>query len=106
MDAKERDMLEAFIDGYGLARVLECLTNICHAKATHIAVNWQDAPLAQIWIKAGMRIDVVRRWCKGIPALHVDRPYPDNMAREEGPVGEGEREELINDRLANERYKD
>lgn len=41
--------LEALIDKRGLENVLVAISEICGAKAEHIAINWQDADLARRW---------------------------------------------------------
>jgi hypothetical protein len=41
--------LEKLIDRHGIADTLIALSEICGAKAEHIATNWQDAHLAKRW---------------------------------------------------------
>jgi hypothetical protein len=41
--------LEALIDQAGIELVLMALSEICGAKAEHIASNWQDTLLAKRW---------------------------------------------------------
>lgn len=41
--------LEKLVDSCGLSSVLMALSEICGAKAEHIATNWQDAQLAKDW---------------------------------------------------------
>jgi len=45
----ELEQLESLIDSAGLNSVLMALSEICGAKAEHIATNWQDAHLAKRW---------------------------------------------------------
>ena len=45
----ERVLLESTIDAAGLDAVLMGLSEICGAKAEHIAHAWQDASLAKRW---------------------------------------------------------
>ena len=45
----ERDTLESTIDVCGIDAVLTAISEICGLKAEHIAVNWQDVPLAKRW---------------------------------------------------------
>ena len=45
----ERDALEALLDRYSLANVVEALACIAWAKADHVRTNWQDERLARAW---------------------------------------------------------
>ncbi len=50
--------LESAIDGpRGLAGLLERISEICEAKAEHVAVNWQDEKTAKAWTKAARAVD-------------------------------------------------
>lgn len=49
--------LETLVDSIGLRATLELLASICHDKASHIACNWQDEPLAKVWRKQALRIE-------------------------------------------------
>lgn len=51
--------LEAMIDRHGLHHVLTGLVLICHEKAEHILVNWQDKSLAKTWGDAANAIKAV-----------------------------------------------
>lgn len=51
MDKFPADELEALIDTYGLASVLEHIAEICHEKADHLRSNWQDARSGRVWDK-------------------------------------------------------
>lgn len=42
-------ILEALIDRYTLAQVLEMLGNVCDTKADHVAANWNDDDLCNAW---------------------------------------------------------
>jgi hypothetical protein len=53
------DELERLIDQRGIADVLMALSEICGAKAEHIAVNWQDAHLAKRWATLEGAIGVI-----------------------------------------------
>jgi hypothetical protein len=53
--------LEALIDKLGLVEVLSQISEICHAKAEHIAENWQDVNLAKTWTKAAMQIETLSK---------------------------------------------
>lgn len=53
------EQLERLIDSQGLGSVLEMIREICYAKANHIAVEWQDMPLAKRWIAYAIRINSV-----------------------------------------------
>jgi hypothetical protein len=41
--------LEKLIDQRGIANVLMALSELCGAKAEHVASNWQDTILAKRW---------------------------------------------------------
>ena len=56
MKQTEVDELEAMIDLENLASLLETISDICHAKAEHIASNWQDPYTAAPWRRAGVLI--------------------------------------------------
>ena len=49
MDDDDKDALERIIDKFGIQLVLETISEICGAKAEHIANNWQDTSLAKRW---------------------------------------------------------
>jgi len=51
------EQLESLVDSNSVARVLECLSDVCHLKAQHIEENWQDEALAKLWTKAGVKIN-------------------------------------------------
>jgi hypothetical protein len=53
------EQLERLIDSQGLGSVLEMIREICYEKAEHIAVNWQDMPLAKWWIAKAIRVNSV-----------------------------------------------
>jgi hypothetical protein len=53
------EQLERMIDSQGLGSVLEMIREICYEKANHIAVEWQDMPLAKRWIAYAIRINNV-----------------------------------------------
>jgi hypothetical protein len=46
---QEAHDLETLIDRRGVEQVLQQISEICGAKAEHIASNWQDAGLARRW---------------------------------------------------------
>jgi hypothetical protein len=41
--------LERLIDRRGIEQVLQQISELCGAKAEHIASNWQDTALARQW---------------------------------------------------------
>lgn len=43
------DELEALVDKYTLATVLDVLAEVASAKADHVETNWQDSQLAKAW---------------------------------------------------------
>jgi hypothetical protein len=49
--------LEALIDAEGLDVVLAAIREICYDKAQHIAVEWQDLPLAKQWLAYGIKVN-------------------------------------------------
>jgi hypothetical protein len=49
LDQEELAELEALVDTAGIEAVLQGLSEICGAKAEHIASNWQDTLLAKRW---------------------------------------------------------
>lgn len=57
MSTPDLDILETFIDKYGIVDVLSGISYICGEKAEHIATNWQDTKTAKHWIKLSESID-------------------------------------------------
>ena len=49
--------LECLIDAHSVRALLLDISAICHEKAEHIRVNWQDGPIAKRWDKAGQVCD-------------------------------------------------
>ena len=43
------DELETMVDLVGLAAVLNTLAEVCHDKASHLELAWQDTGQAQLW---------------------------------------------------------
>lgn len=41
--------LEQMVDKHTIAEVLETLTEVCSAKAEHVATNWLDMHVAAEW---------------------------------------------------------
>lgn len=58
-DPKDMAVIEALIDRYSLANVVEALVAICGEKADHIESNWQDADLARDWTTDARLLDRV-----------------------------------------------
>ena len=52
MESEAQHKLELMIDAYGLASVLDAMSDVCSLKASHIAEHWQDMPLAKAWTRA------------------------------------------------------
>ena len=50
--------LEKIIDRRGLQQTLNAIAEICGEKAEHIQSNWQDAPLASCWDRAGRALQL------------------------------------------------
>ena len=44
--------LESMVDTHGLLYVVQALENMCHEKAEHVRVNWQDNATAKAWERA------------------------------------------------------
>lgn len=55
------EVLEGAIDSNGLNMVLGMIRDICHGKAAHLEVDWQDTITAQGWRNAGDQIDICAR---------------------------------------------
>lgn len=53
------ETLESMVDSIGLYMTVLALEAVCHAKAEHIATNWQDAATAKTWTRAGNHLDQV-----------------------------------------------
>lgn len=53
------EQLERLIDSQGLGSVLTMIREICYAKASHTADNYQDVPLAKWWIAKAIRVNSV-----------------------------------------------
>lgn len=53
---KLQEVLERCVDRTSLKIVLDALADICHEKAEHVRVNWQDATLGSAWESAGKRV--------------------------------------------------
>jgi hypothetical protein len=56
LTADQLEALEKLVDASTLATVLEALAEVCHEKAEHLRVNWQDSGMAVAWTRAGNRI--------------------------------------------------
>lgn len=56
-DCADRDTLEALIDRYSLANLIEGLVQICHYKADHLRTTWQDAAAAKDWSTDARTLD-------------------------------------------------
>ena len=59
------DHLEFLVDLHGIVDVTEKLREICHDKAEHIRVNWQDEDTADAWEEAGNLIDTAYQGMQG-----------------------------------------
>ena len=53
--------LEQLVDANGLQAVIECLADICDAKAEHINHNWQDRALANAWTRNAGKLQTCAR---------------------------------------------
>lgn len=49
--------IEAMIDQHGLDIVLAAIREICYAKASKIAVEYQDLAQAKLWLAKGIRVN-------------------------------------------------
>jgi hypothetical protein len=54
MTTELANTLEALVDAHGLYAVANALAEISHAKADHLASNWQDHGAAKRWTKAAI----------------------------------------------------
>ena len=54
-----KEAIEAILDKFDLQRFLEWTSEVCDAKACHVAENWQDDKLAMQWRHASNRLDTV-----------------------------------------------
>jgi hypothetical protein len=59
MEQHDLDILERLVDAFGIAEVLSGLSKVCSDKAEHVAVEWQDTPLAKNWMKLSTKLDRV-----------------------------------------------
>jgi hypothetical protein len=50
-------VIEGIMDKYSYVALLRCISEICSAKSTHVAENWQDTALAKRWAKEAERMD-------------------------------------------------
>ena len=50
--AEMSETVEAYIDRFSLAELLQIVGEICAAKADHIETNWQDRDTAREWTRA------------------------------------------------------
>jgi len=55
-ETKYAQDLEKMIDDRGLSKLLGDIAQICCEKSDHIAVNWQDYDLAELWGENGTKI--------------------------------------------------
>lgn len=69
MTAKELELLEDWIDKYGLSNLLNNLATIAYEKADHILESYDDAELTGEWEAAGNEIEAL--------ADVIDLPDPD-----------------------------
>ena len=63
-----KEAIEALIDKFDLARVLQWTAEVCYMKSQHVEENWQDQGLASEWTKAGHKVIVAGGT---IPVRHV-----------------------------------
>jgi FAD/FMN-containing dehydrogenase len=57
MNKTDLDLLEAFVDKYGIDEVISGLSFVCSAKSEHIATAWQDTKLAKSWMLYSAKLD-------------------------------------------------
>jgi hypothetical protein len=58
--------LEGLIDRRGIEQVLQQISEICGAKAQHIAENWQDTVLAKRWATVEGAVGVASTHATGL----------------------------------------
>jgi hypothetical protein len=63
----DQDVLEALVDRYSLANVIEALVAICSAKEDHVREAWQDQDLARGWAADARTLDrvIAKLWNAG-----------------------------------------
>ena len=66
MTEQEAYDLEGLIDRRGIQMVLQQISEICDAKAEHIADNWQDTVLAKQWVTIAGAVGVSSTKAQGI----------------------------------------
>ena len=49
MDTKDKDLLELFIDRYGVYNTVSTMASICEDKADPGQTNWKDKTLVRVW---------------------------------------------------------
>jgi hypothetical protein len=54
-----QDEIENLIDQHTLVKILDTIATICHEKADHVSINWDDAKLQKFWDKMGVKIQYV-----------------------------------------------
>jgi hypothetical protein len=57
----ELDQLEALVDRYTLAVVINSLAMVCDAKEQHLRENWQDVESARDWSRIAGRLCTLAR---------------------------------------------
>lgn len=50
------EMVEKYIDKHGMIHLLTMLENICHEKAEHVTMNYNDRNTASAWRRGANRI--------------------------------------------------
>ena len=57
MSKHDVQMLEGYINLYGLTEVISKLSWVCSEKATHVAENWYDVAQGKKWMRYSLLLD-------------------------------------------------
>lgn len=52
------EALEQTVDRYTMRATLEALEMVCHAKADHLASDWQDEGASRVWKRLAGKIGI------------------------------------------------
>ena len=58
----EHNVIESYIDKYGLTDVILSLAEICQEKALHVAENQSDPPPAKAWARDAEALEQAAEW--------------------------------------------
>ena len=81
------EQLEGMVDAHGLDRVLDALVDLCHGKAEHLEMAWQDTAMAQRWTRAAGHVDTARGKAQTLVGFGADAE--DNAHLQDNPRTSG-----------------